>query len=162
MSFKLELYSAINQRITQNADMQTYMGAGFQVDFEDLPPNALSGSTPVLVMRIADRRAQNLRIGSDADKFIREPRLYIDLWHRTSATAPTHVNVIRIMDRLQKLFNGKMAHTDSGSARFYYLEDFPVPVNVIGPHVEPEIKRHAIVFELRTIDGSLIEAVLEP
>lgn len=154
MSFKKELYEAVSARITQDAEMEALMGTGFVLDFETVPPNA---EWPFLVAKLSSKPAAVNGI------FIRGAKLYIDLWHRAMPDTgiPDHERVIDIVDRLERLFNGKLARCSSGTARFYFEADFPVPVHVSGPHVEHELNRHAIVFSLRNIDGSLIEAYLD-
>lgn len=152
MSFKKELYEAISTRITNDATLEDLLGVGFSLDFETVPPNA---SWPFLVAKISSRPLSVNQV------FMRDAKLFIDLWHRSDTGNPDHERVIDVVDRLERLFNGKMVRCPSGNARFYFEDDFPVPVQVNGPHVEHELNRHAIIFSLRNVDGSLIEAYLD-
>jgi hypothetical protein len=151
-SFKAELYTAIYNRIRDDETLQDLFPSGeVPVEFEIVPPNL---DWPYLVMKITHNNAGQ-------SNFIRTPRLYIDLWSVIGTSSEDNLFAIDVIDRLEKLFNGKICYATKGWCMFSYAEDFSVPVIQSGGGPMTQINRHAIVFNLRSADGTLIESLLE-
>lgn len=149
MSLRKEFYQAVYDRIVNDSTLQTLLGGTVRLAFENVPPNT---EWPFLVMKMDIRKQWY--------GFLNVGNLFIDFWHRSTVDDPGHETKMDVVERLTTLLNSIVVYCPNGSVRLAYEEDFSVPVITQGPHIDPELNRHAVIFSFRAADKGQVDAVL--
>lgn len=152
MGYRANLLNAIYNRIVEDPTILSLFNNNVTLDITGSAPSM--DHFPILVMNVTKREAESN--DKKWDGLVKEQYLFIDLWTKQSIEDNISF-ALDVIDRLEKIFSN-FIYLDietRSSCRFYHHDDFEAIV--YGPNNirSNEIRRFAVVFQLRSIDGSL-------